>query len=154
MLRRGSRINTDRFPERAPKGDLGACSPRESVPGFLSHSDWILANSILLGLKALQIGGLVLLSISTWRVFLILKLIYCENSDRFLLNGANRWRSAPEFIVCALSIRLLWQLKVQINRIGQWIGKGSCRFFKIFLTKLVSSILRTVKLVYSPTCFL
>ena len=90
MLRRGSRINTDRFPERAPKGDLGACSPRESVPGFLSHSDWILANSILLGLKALQIGGLVLLSISTWRVFLILKLIYCENSDRFLYNGGNR----------------------------------------------------------------
>ena len=94
MLRRGSRINTDRFPERAPKsqGSRGSrvMFPRESVPGFLSHSDWILTNSILLGLKALQIGGLVLLSISTWRVFLILKLIYCENSDRFLLNGANR----------------------------------------------------------------
>ena len=56
---RGPRINTDRFPERAPKaqgsrggggmggGGSGVCSPRK-FPGFVNHSDSILASSILL----------------------------------------------------------------------------------------------------------
>ena len=55
--RRGSRINTDRFPKRAPKAQasrgvqgmfplgkfFGFYFTKVSFPGFLSHSDRILA---------------------------------------------------------------------------------------------------------------
>ena len=58
LCRRGSRINNDRFPKRAPKAGgvrgspgnvLDFILPKVLFPGFLSHSDRILASSILFG---------------------------------------------------------------------------------------------------------
>ena len=76
-LMRGSRINTDRFPERAPKaqasrgvrghGPHGKCFrfylPKVPFPGFPSSLDRILASSIHLGW-----------SFARWKVFYSLKI--------------------------------------------------------------------------------
>ena len=75
--RRGSRLNTDRFSKRAPKdqasrGAPGVCHP---FPGFLSHSDRILASSILLELNTANPRIISSLSFNLESVF-ILKMYY------------------------------------------------------------------------------
>ena len=78
--RRGSRLNTDRFSKRAPKdqasrgggGGPGVCHP---FPGFLSHSDRILASSILLELNTANPRIISSLSFNLESVF-ILKMYY------------------------------------------------------------------------------
>ena len=75
QYRHGSGINTDWFPERALKAQgsrgFGGMLPQE-ISGV---SEWSGYWPIPLSSdKALQIGGLFHLSISTWRVFFILKI--------------------------------------------------------------------------------
>ena len=77
--RRGSRLNTDRFSKRAPKAQAsrgaGIRGYATRFAGFLSHSDRILASSILLELNTANPRIISSLSFNLESVF-ILKMYY------------------------------------------------------------------------------
>ena len=89
-IRRGSRINTDPFPKRAPKTQASRGAVQSMFPlekffwlNSLSPRSWI-SDSF-----RQDIG-----QTSTWKVLFLLKLFISKKSDQFLQSGGNLFGSA------------------------------------------------------------